>query len=713
MPDTAAAHQDPTAAPASAERVTHSYVRDVTLPDGTGTLALLTLDNGLDHTKPTTLGPQGLAELTATLTEVARRAAAGEIVAAAVTGKPYFLAAGADLTGAKELEGHDAAKQLATSGHDAYRLLTEMAVPTFAFINGVALGGGLEIALACTYRTIASDVPAVGLPETGLGLVPGWGGCYHLPRIVGLEKALEVIVARPAANKPYKAAEALSVGIADALFDAADFLEQSIVWAASVVRGEVTVIRPERESEQVWDGTLAVARQRLDAVVHGARQAPYRALDVLAAIRADDLDAGFAAEEEALTALLLSDELRASIYAFEAVNKGKRPTGAPDPKAARPVTRVGIVGAGLMAAQLALLFAQRLGVPVVMRDLDEERVGKGLEFVRTSVDKLVSTQRMSKDSASKILGAVTGTTEIGDLASCDFVIEAVTEVLSLKKRVFAELEGIVSPETVLATNTSALSVTTMAADLVHPERVVGLHFFNPVAQMPLVEVVQAERTSVEALATAFAVAKTLRKTAVLVADRPGFVVNRLLVLLMGEIVGAVERGTPVEVADRALRPLGLPMGPFALFDLVGPAVGLHVLTSLREELGDRFPVSPGLEKIVADGTKVVLPAPARGVPADVDPALQAVFDSVAHERTEPLDEAGVLDLVLTSLAREIGLMLDEGVVAGPTQIDLCMILGAGWPFSAGGITPYLDRTGYSEKVLGRRLLADGVANVRA
>ncbi|PFG32978.1 3-hydroxyacyl-CoA dehydrogenase NAD-binding domain-containing protein [Sanguibacter antarcticus] len=713
MSDTTAGQQDPTTSSASAERVTHSYVRDVALPGGTGTLALVTLDNGLDHTKPTTFGQQGLAELTLTLTEVSRRAAAGEIVAAAVTGKPYFFVAGADLTSAKELAGADAAKHLASSGHDAYRLLTEMSVPTFGFINGVALGGGLEIALSCAYRTISSDVPAVGLPETALGLVPGWGGCYHLPRIVGLEKALEVIVARPAANKPYKAAEAFSIGIADALFDAADFLEQSIVWAAAVVRGEVSVTRPERESQQVWDGTLAVARERLDAVVHGARPAPYRALDVLAAVRDDDLDAGFAAEEDALTALLLTDELRASIYAFEAVNKGKRPTGAPDPRSARPVTCVGIVGAGLMAAQLALLFAQRLGVPVIMRDLDEERVGKGLDFVRATVDKLVATKRMSSDTAATVLGSVTGTTEIGDLASCDFVIEAVTEVLSLKKRVFAELEGVVSAETVLATNTSALSVTTMAADLAHPERVVGLHFFNPVAQMPLVEVVQAEKTSTEALATAFAVAKTLRKTAVLVADRPGFVVNRLLVLLMGEIVGAVERGTPVEVADRALRPLGLPMGPFALFALVGPAVGLHVLTSLRDELGDRFPVSPGLEKIVADGTPVVLPAPARGVPADVDPALQEVFDSVAQERSAPLDEAGVLDLVLTSLAREVGLMLDEGVVAGPTQIDLCMILGAGWPFSAGGITPYLDRTGYSDKVLGRTLLPDGVANVPA
>ena len=701
-----------TTRPDLAERVTHALVRDVALPSG-GTLALITVDHGLDHTKPTTLGPLGLAELEAALLTVSRRADDGEIAAAAVTGKPYFLAAGADLTAASAVTSHAAARALGEAGHRAYRMLTEMAVPTFAFFNGVALGGGLELALACTYRTISTDVPAVALPETSLGLIPGWGGSYLLPRIVGIERAVEVILTRPAANKPYRAGEAFQIGLADALLDAADFLEESVAWADAVVRGEIVVERPPLASPEAWSATVAAARERVDAVVHGSRPAPYRALDLLAAARDSDMTTAFAAEDDALADLIMSDEMRASIYAFHLVTGGKRPAGAPDPALARPVTRVGIVGAGLMAAQLALLFVQRLGVPVVMRDLDDERVEHGLASVRTTVDKLVASGRMGAEAGAQLVAAVRGTTEIGDLASCDFVIEAVTEVLSLKKRVFAELEQIVSPTTILATNTSALSVSAMAEGLAHPERVVGLHFFNPVAQMPLVEVVDADRTDDAALATAFAVAKTLRKTAVRVTDRPGFVVNRLLVLLLGEIVGAVEEGTPVVVADRALRPLGLPMGPFALFDLVGPAVGLHVLTSLREDLGERFPASPGLERVVAEKVPVVLASTERGVPAEVDPALQEVFDRPGAPQPAVLDEAGVLDRVLTALATEIGLMLDEGVVSGPSQIDLCMILGAGWPFSAGGISPYLDRTGYSQRVLGRRLLPDGVANVPA
>nr|WP_225224681.1 3-hydroxyacyl-CoA dehydrogenase NAD-binding domain-containing protein [Cellulomonas sp. JH27-2] len=688
-------------------------VRDVALPGGAGTLALVTIDNGLDHTKPSTFGPLGIASLTEALTSVKARVQAGEVAAVAVTGKPYFLAAGADLSQIASVTGRDAALELGRSGHAAYELLHTMGVPTFAFVNGVALGGGLELALNCDYRTVASDVRALALPETGLGLVPGWGGAYLVPRLIGVEKALEVILTRPATNKPFNAKQATEIGLMDAILDPADFLEESIRWAARVLSGEVVVERRELDDQQTWDAVAAGARKRLDAVIHGSRPAPYRALDLVAAARTASREEAFAAEDEALADLIMSDEMRSSVYAFGLVSGGKKPVGAPDRSLAQPVTRVGIVGAGLMAAQIALLFAQRLGVPVVMRDLDAERVEHGLAAVRSTVERLTSSGRMSEGTAARLVGSIHGTTDITEFASCDLVIEAVTEILDLKKRVFAELEGIVSPTTILATNTSALSITAMSADLQHPERVVGLHFFNPVAAMPLVEVIHAEHTSAEALATGFAVAAKLRKTAVLAADRPGFVVNRLLVLLLGVIVDAVEHGTPVEVADRALRPLGLPMPPFELFDLVGPAVGLHVLTSLREDLGDRFPRSPGLEKLVADGTRVVLDAPAKGLPKPVDPAIQAVFDGTRTVADEPLDEAGVLDSVLTALTVEIGHMLDEGVVATPQQIDLCMILGAGWGFHLGGITPYLDRTGYSERVLGRRILPDGVANVPA
>ncbi|HEX5333744.1 MAG TPA: 3-hydroxyacyl-CoA dehydrogenase NAD-binding domain-containing protein [Cellulomonas sp.] len=696
------------------ERIAHALVRDVTLPGGAGTLALVTLDNGLDHTKPTTLGPAGLAELHAALLEQQRRALAGEIVAVGVTGKPYYLAAGADLTAVTAISDVAEARRVAQAGHTTYRLLGEMGVPTFAYVNGAALGGGLELALSCTYRTVGADVSALALPEAFLGLVPGWGGCYLLPHLVGVRRALEVILTRPlGGNRMTKAAEALELGLVDAVFHPADFLEQSLAWTADVLAGRVVPARAEIESQEEWDAVVAGARAQLDQRLHGAKTAPYRALELVAAARTADRDSAFAAEDDALTELIMTDQLRAGLYAFDLTSRRARtPAGAPPAELARPVRSVGIVGAGLMAGQLAVLIARRLRVPVVMRDIDDARVAAGLAGIRSQVERQAAKGRMSPDEANRVLASISVSTDLSTLAGADLVIEAVTEVLALKQRVFAELEGVIADDAVLATNTSALSVTAMSAHLRHPERVVGIHFFNPVAQMPLIEVVRTASSTDAAVATAFALAKQLGKTAVGVADRPGFVVNRLLLRLLAEVAAAVEGGTPVRTADVALRPLGLPMGPFALIQLVGLPVALHVLTTLHGDLGERFPLSPGLERLATQGRRLVPEPDGQGAELEVDPEIQDAFDVTGQPSGgAPLDEAGVLDAVLTGLTEEIGLMLDEGVVASPDQIDLCMILGANWPLHLGGISPYLDRTGYSERVLGRRLLPRGVADV--
>jgi len=705
-----------TAAAPRPERIAHAFVRDVALPGGAGTLALVTVDNGLDHTKPTTLGPGGLAELHTALVEQQRRALAGEIVAVGVTGKPYYLAAGADLTAVTAISGEADARRVAAAGHTTYRLLGEMGVPTFAYVNGAALGGGLELALHCTYRTVGADVGALALPEAFLGLVPGWGGCYLLPHLIGVRRALEVILTRPlAGNRMTKAAEALELGVVDAVFHPADFLEQSLVWTADVLAGRVTPVRGEIESQEEWDTVVEAARAQLDLRLHGAKTAPYRALDLVAAARTADRDSAFAAEDDALAELIMSDQLRAGLYAFDLTSRRARtPAGAPPAELARPVRSVGIVGAGLMAGQLAVLIARRLRVPVVMRDIDDARVAAGLAGIRAQVERQAAKGRMSADEANRVLASISVSTDLSTLAGADLVIEAVTEVLALKQRVFAELEGVIADDAVLATNTSALSVTAMSAHLRHPERVVGIHFFNPVAQMPLIEVVRTASSTDAAVATAFALAKQLGKTAVGVADRPGFVVNRLLLRLLAEVAAAVEGGTPVRTADVALRPLGLPMGPFALIQLVGLPVALHVLSALHDELGERYPLSPGLERLATRGRRLVPEPDGRGAELEVDPAIQDAFDaSGGPSGATVLDEAGVLDAVLVGLTEEIGLMLDEGVVASADQIDLCMILGANWPLHLGGISPYLDRAGYSERVLSRRLLPRGVADVPA
>lgn len=702
---------DDLAARAADERVTTFHVRDVALPGGLGTLALITMDNGFDHTKPTTFGPNGLVSLRTALDAIEPRVAAGEVAAVAVTGKPFIFAVGADLKDVGTLADRDQALAIGRFGHDQMRRLGELGVPSFAFVNGAVMGGGLEIALHCTYRTISASVPAVALPECFLGLVPGWGGTYLLPRLIGPAPALEVMVSNALnQNKMLSGVQAAGLGIADVLLEPADFLAQSVRWAASVLSGETDVERPDHTSDaEAWDAAVAGSRKFVAAKLNGAAPAPLRALELVAAARTNDRDAGFAAEDDALADLIMSDEFRSGIYAFDLVQRrAKRPVGAPDKALARPVTKVGIVGAGLMASQLALLFARRLNVPVVMTDLDQARVDKGVAYVHAEVDKLLAKKRVSPDAANRLRALVTGSTSKEGFADAEFVIEAVFEEMSVKQQVFAEVEAVVSPECVLATNTSSLSVSEMASTLQHPERVVGFHFFNPVAVLPLLEVIRGERTDDASLATAFAVGKNLKKSCVLVQDAPAFVVNRLLTRFLGEVIASTEDGTPVDVADRALMPLGLPMSPFVLVQLVGPAIALHTGETLHRAFPERFGVSANLKAIVDAGKPGFWSWDERGRPFldDETAALLTVGDS-------PQTEEQVRERALSAVAEEIGLMLDEGVVAEAQDIDLCMILGAGWPFHLGGITPYLDRSGISEKVLGRRFHAPGVASVPA
>ena len=694
-----------------AEVVTHTPVRDIALPGGAGTLALITLDNGFDHTKPNTFGPQTIAGLQHTVARLQGRAEAGEIQAVGITGKPFIFAVGADLKAVAQATSREQALEVARAGHAAFGAIMDLPVPTFAFVNGAAMGGGVEIALACDYRSISAGVPAVALPETFLGLVPGWGGCYLLPNLVGPANALKVIIENPMnMNRMLKGPQAFELGMADAMFEPADFLEQSLLWAGRVLTGETKVERPEvSRDESEWAGAVKAAKALVDLKTGGRSPAPYRALQLVAAARTASREEAFAAEDEALAGLVMGDELRAGLYSFDLVQRrAKRPAGAPDKGLARPVTKVGIVGAGLMASQLALLFAQRLEVPVVMTDLDEGRVAKGVGYVHGEVAKLLAKGRVSPDKANRLKALVTGSTSKDGFADADFVIEAVFEEMSVKKTVWAEVEAIVSAECVLATNTSSLSITEMAAELKNPERVVGFHFFNPVAVMPLLEIIKGETTDEATLATAFATGKTLRKTTILVKDSPSFIVNRLLGRFMGEVARVVDEGTPIEVADRAFAGLA-PMPPFVLLGLVGPAIALHNNETLARAFPDRFYVSENLRRVVEAKKPAIYIWP-EGKPV-VDPEVEALFETPADPVVLTTEQ--VRERVLGVLADEAGRMLDEGVAQAPMDLDLAMITGAGFQFWNGGLTPLLDREGLSEKVTGKRFLPPGVASVPA
>ena len=688
------------------EVVTHALVRDIDLaPFGAaGHLALITLDNGMDHNRPNTFGPQSLLELDKAITDALSRTP----VALAITGKPFIFAAGADLSGLAFLTDRAQALEIGRLGHRVFKRLSDCGIPTFAFINGLALGGGLEVGLHCTYRTLASTA-FTALPECFLGLVPGWGGATILPKLIGPERAVHVIIGNSLNNNTMmKAKDALNLGVVDAVYEPADFLERSVTFAAAILSGKEKIVRTDYSSDPNWEKALGAGKAAVAKKYGGADiDAPRRALEIIAAARTNTLDQGFAMEDEALTDLTMSDPLRASLYAFNLIQKKrKKVEGAPKAALARKVTRVGIVGAGLMASQLALLFVRNLKVPVVMTDIDQERADKGVAYVRAEIQKLVDKKRLHPEAAARLAGLVSGSADQNVFAGCDFVIEAIFEELALKQELFKKLETIISPECVLATNTSSLSVERMSEGLTHPERVVGFHFFNPVAIMPLLEIARTTKTDDATTATAVNVGKDLKKTMIICKDAPGFVVNRLLTRFMGEITDAVDEGTPAEIADNAMRPIGFPMSPFELLGLVGPGVALHVSETLHTNLGPRYRISPTMQRMVKEGVKSFY---IKADDGSVTPNPAAV--ALLEKGDKPSTAEEVRTRALTALAQEARMMLDEGVVATPSEIDLCMLLGAGWPMHLGGILPYLDREGISDSVCGQRFHAPGIASL--
>lgn len=679
--------------------VTESHVRDVALPSG-GTLALITLDNGRDYTRPNTLGPRTLQGLGDVLDAQRDRAEKGEIQAVAVTGKQFIFAAGADLSKVSTLATEQNARLMGQLGHHVLGKFRTLGVPSFAFVNGLALGGAMEIALNCDYRTLDSSAAALAFPEVFLGIIPGWGGATLVPNLIGIEKALEIIVSNPLKNnRMLKPKQALELGLFDEMYGSASFLEQSIRWADGVITGKVKVERPNKpgklERLTKWPAAIKIARDTLKARIGTAAKSPYVALDLLSAAKDNDIERGFEREDDALAELISGDQFAASIYAFDLVQKrAKRPAGAPDRELAKKVQKVGVIGAGLMASQFALLFARRLRVPVLITDLDQGRVNKGLEYIRGEIDKLQEKGRLSGDDANQLKALVQGTTDKSLYADCDWVIEAVFEELSVKQQVFAEIEPIIAEDAIIATNTSSLSVEEIGANLKHPERLVGFHFFNPVAVMPLIEVVKTPSTDDVTLATAMAVAKNLGKSAVITADRPGFVVNRLLAKVMGEAARALDEGTPLPVVEQALAPIGLPMGPFELIDLVGWKVAAHVQDTMVGAFPERFYASPNLHALAEISDPLV-----KSKIGKVEDLSKAAKKALKFGKA-PVAAEEILRRVEDELAGEIKIMLDEDVVHAAEDIDLCLILGAGWPFQAGGATPYLDRVGASERTFG-------------
>ena len=656
-----------------------------------GKIAILTMDNGQDYKKPNIFSEEAFVALGMALHRVK---AEDGVKGLMLTGKPYVFAAGADLSKAPFIATFAQGYAVAKAGHDAMKQIMDFDFPTLAAINGVALGGGLEIALYCKYRTVSQSVAMIGFPECFLGIIPGWGGCTLATKLVGPQKALELIIYNALKqNRMIGGKEAFEMGLADRLFDSAEFLDESMNFLLDIVAGKTQVERAVATFDGL-DGLIEKARGFVDSRVHGAAPAPYRALELIRSACTLEIEQGFEEENKALGDLIKTRQCKASLYAFDLVNRhAKKPRGLPEAKPGK-VGKVGVIGAGLMASQLAHLFIHRLGVPVVMKDVRQEFIDKGVAYVRSQFEKSAQKGRISPARAYYLGGLVKGTLDINDFSDCDFVIEAVFEEMAVKKKVFSEAESVIKPEAVLATNTSSLSIAQMASELNNPERVVGFHFFNPVALMPLIEIIKGEKTGEAALATAFDLAKKLKKTGILVKDSPGFLVNRILVKNLCDCISIVDQGASFQDVDAALLGLGLPMAPFELLDMTGLPIALHVNETLNDAFGgERFPLSPNLQKLVQAGQPRIYE---QGAPGRVVPEVEKLW---VKEKTGTFRPEEIREILLAGLAREADLIVQEKIVAGTKEIDLAMIMGAGWPFFTGGLTMYLDLTGISAKTL--------------
>lgn len=631
----------------------------------------------------TTWSAPALAELAEALWSLD----ASKVDAVVFHGTGRVFGAGADLDEFRTSTRWEDGVAIATRGYDIFDAISRLDVPTVAVIQGPALGGALELALRADYRVAAPSVKALGLPEVSLGLIPGWGGLTSMARLIGPAQTRQIAVAQSLNGNHLTAARALEAGIVDVVLDDENLLEAALRWTNDLLDGVRPVRSPAVDAghpvERSRDTTPAAAavsellaswQERERTAAGPGNQHGDRTSVRLAAgedpIREDTI--------RTFATLLQSNESRASIYAFDLLQEVRKNSRAGKDL---ELANVGVVGGGLMAVQLALVFAEHSTAQVLINDLDQERVNKALERVSAQLDRAVRRGRLTAERRDEIRGRIHGTVRLEDFYPCEIIIEAVFEKLEVKQQVWSALEQIVAPDTLLLTNTSALSIDDQATALQHPGRLIGFHFFNPVAVLPLIEIVQGVNTSSTAVEKAFALARTLGKTPVLVQDRPGFVVNRLLTRLFSEVLQLIDHGSDPFTVDHALNPVGLPMTPLRLLQFIGPQVQLHICESLHNAYPERFPLSPSLARVAQAG----LP----GYLADDGSILPDASLLLPPAKPAAADE--IRARILWAMADEAQHMLSEGVVSEPQQIDLCMILGANYPFHTGGLTPLLDR----------------------
>lgn len=600
---------------------------------------------------------------------------------------------GADVEMLVDVDDADAAAELSRSGQRVMDRIEHLPFTTVAAIAGNCLGGGLEIALACDHRVAAdTDRTRLGVPEIQLGLIPGAGGTVRLPRLIGIENALDMILT----GRRHRPDRARRLGLVDDVVHPAILLDSAFE-IAGTPRPEGSLFDRVRSLAIGGNpvGRRIVFSRARDSVMkqtHGNMPAPLRAIDVVEIGATEGVEAGLRAEAEAFGELATTSQAGALIHLFRSRSRTTDSvTGS-----ARPVHKVGVVGAGLMGAGIAAVTVADAGVPVRLRDLAWDQVGRGMRDIREEVS---GRRHLRGPEKKAILARVLPTTDLTGFSDVDVVIEAVVEKLAVKHQVLADMEARIVPEAIFATNTSSIPIADIAAAAEYPGRVVGMHYFSPVPKVPLLEVVAGPETSPDAIATAVALGARQGKTVIVVRDGPGFYTSRILAPYLDEAARLLAEGAPIDQLDERMTKLGFPLGPFRLLDEVGLDIGVEISEILQKGFGDRMEPNPLLTTMVDNGRigKKSGSGFYRYEKVDGDwSRIDAVDETVyATVGVEPADEipGDAADRMLLRMVNEAFFAYGDGILQSVADGDIGAVFGLGFPAHLGGPFHYTEQCG--------------------
>lgn len=621
------------------------------------------------------------------------------------SGKSKIYIAGADIEEIKNMTTKDAFNEAVKGGQDVMNMVEDLKIPVIAAVHGACLGGGCEFIMACDYRMASEDSGTrIGLPEIQLGIVPGFGGCVRMPRIMGLQGSLDIILA----GKSVAAKKALKSGLVDRMVHPAILREEALKWAKQIVaegKGKRRkTFQPKGMMAKLLEGPLKgvvfkKAKEQVLKSTNGHYPAPLAALDVIQKTYGlSDREKAMSIEREHFCACAVTPISKNLIHVFFLTEMVKKSTGVKGDAKARDVKSMGILGAGTMGGGIAYTAADK-GIAVRMKDLNAGALGKGLAHASELWMKLVKRKSIDKYQFKQKMDLITVTTDYSGFKTLDLVVEAIVEDMGIKQKVIGETAANMRPDAIIATNTSSLSVTEMSKGHPRPEYFAGMHFFNPVNKMPLVEVIRGEKSSDETVATVFELAKKMGKMPVVVKDGPGFLVNRLLLPYMAEAAFILAEGMAIDVVDKAyVKDFGMPMGPFALMDEVGLDVCIKVLKIFKKAYPDRVEIAPVMDALEKSGRlgkkngKGFYVYDESGRRGAVDAGIYSALG--LSQPTNPLSTKECIERGIFAMVNEGSrALVDDRIVDTPHEVDLAMIMGTGFPPFRGGLMKYADSVG--------------------